>query len=151
MAKKIKGLLRKKEFLFIPATQEDVELLKYVMDGDTIQFVIGDNRELWRHRRFFLLLNKVLHHIPEELEKRYPTTNALLIELKLQLRMYDVHVTLGGKEMLIPQSISFANMGEKAFIQFCNDCKKVILKYFLKGIDEETFDKEFFDIIMKNG
>jgi len=130
MAKEVKGLLKKREFLYVPATQEDVELLKYVMDGDTIQFVIGDNRELWRHRRFFLLLNKVLHHIPEELEKRYPTTNALLIELKLQLRMYDVHVTLGGKEMLIPQSISFANMGRNHLFNSVTIARKLSLNTY---------------------
>ena len=130
MAKEVKGLLKKREFLYVPATQEDVELLKYVMDGDTIQFVIGDNRELWRHRRFFLLLNKVLHHIHEELEKRYPTTNALLIELKLQLRMYDVHVTLGGKEMLIPQSISFANMGRNHLFNSVTIARKLSLNTY---------------------
>jgi hypothetical protein len=39
-------------------------------------------------------------------------------------------------------------MGEKRFKEFVkNEAKPTILKYFLKDVDEETFDNEFLNLI----
>jgi hypothetical protein len=65
----------------------------------------------------------------------------------LQMGYYKKHYTLSGREIYKPDSISFESMGEKKFIEFVNDSKILILKYFLVGISVEQFDKNFMSLI----
>ena len=89
--------------------------------------------------------------MPESLADRYNTVAKLLIELKIQTGCVEFHTTLGGKEtMIVNGSISFAAMGEKKFTEFVNDCKNIILKYFLKGMSEKDFDTKFMTLIFDN-
>jgi len=132
----------------IPATDEDSKFIYFLAEGEMLTVSVDDTRHLWRHRKFFALLKKVIEYMPENLSERYNTTAKLLIELKIQTGEIELHTTLGGKEaMVVNGSISFDNMGEKRFTSFVNDCRNIILKRFLIGMDEKTFDTKFMTLI----
>lgn len=141
-----------------PYEQEDrIEYAK-LKEGDFIKWSTYDVRSILYHRRFFKLLATVLEHIPEHINTyldketglsgdRYATVDSLLIELKLQMHLYDLHVTLGGKQIYVPRSINFKGMGQKKFQKFVKDAQPIILKRFLPDISVETFEKEFMNLM----
>lgn len=142
----------------VPYEQEDRIEYSKLKEGDFLKWSTHDVRNVLYHRRFFKLLDTVLNHIPESIMKyadektgligdRYPTVEALLVELKLQMRLYDLHITLGGKQIYVPRSIDFKNMGQKKFQKFVEQAQKVILKRFLPDIDEKTFNEEFLGLM----
>ena len=151
----MKGLLVKQGDWLIPATDEDRNEILSLCDGELIHFDTKDSRKVWRNKKYWLLLKKVHEHLPEEMAEKYKTPEMIHTEIKLQNGHYDVHITLGGKETFIVSSkigsTAFANMGEKRFKEFVkNEAKPTILRYFLKDVDEETFDEEFLNLIFND-
>ena len=123
------NLLVKTKGQLIPYESEDKLIFDKIGDGEFVGFSTYDCRSILYHRRFFKLLSKVLDHIPEKVMSfvdketgligdRYTSVDTLLIELKLQLGYYDLHVTLGGKEIYVPRSIDFKNMSQTKFQKF---------------------------------
>jgi len=147
MAKTKNYLLVKRGENLVPLSTEDGLAIAGLKEGEMVACLIGDVREVWRHRKYFKLLKEVINHMPEELSDKYPKPENLLDELKLQMGYYKKHYTLSGREIYKPDSISFESMGEKKFIEFVNDSKNLILKYFLVGISVEQFDKNFMSLI----
>lgn len=144
----------KQAYLFIndnglkPYDDEASKFLSFLENGTYVSVSPDDSRSLWRHKKFFALLQKVSQHLPEHLSERYNTVEKILLEIKLQMGYYDVHLTLGEREVIIvKQSISFSKMGEKRFVEFVGQAKDIILKWFLKNISEEDFDKEFMSLM----
>jgi len=141
-----------------PYEQEDRIEYGKLKEGDFLKWSTYDARKVLYHRRFFKLLATVLEHIPERINSytdketgltglRYPTVDSLLVELKLQMSLYDLHVTLGGKQIYVPRSIDFKNMGQVKFQKFVKEAQPIILKRFLPDISDEVFDKEFLQLM----
>ena len=141
-----------------PYEQEDRIEYGKLKEGDFLKWSTYDARKVLYHRRFFKLLATVLDHIPERINScvdketelvfnRYATVDNLLIELKLQMGLYDLHITLGGKEIYVPRSIDFKNMGQNKFQKFVKEAQPIILKRFLPDITPEVFDKEFLNLM----
>ena len=141
-----------------PYEKEDLIEFGKLQEGDFLKWSTHDVRSVLYHRRFFKLLATVLDHIPERINNytdeetgltgnRYSTVDSLLTELKLQMHLYDLHVTLGGKQIYVPRSIDFKNMGQKKFQKFVKEAQPIILKRFLPDINEKTFDKEFMNLM----
>jgi hypothetical protein len=146
------GFLVKQGEWLIPATDDDRNEILSLKDGDIVPYKLNDARRLWRNKKYWLLLKKVQEHLSEKMAKKFPTPEKIHTEIKLQNGHFDVHVTLGGKEIYVVSSkvgsTAFKNMGEKRFKEFVkNEAKPTILKYFLKDVDEETFDNEFLNLI----
>lgn len=145
----------------VGVTDEDRNWILSLEDGEFAKCTINDTRSLWRHRKFFLLLNKVQQHLPDYLtesdmvqgfvkpmSRRYPTAESILIALKLELKLYDVVYSVNGDQFkVVKGSISFASMGEARFKEFVNQCRDLILQFFLTDVDPGTFDKEFMSLM----
>jgi hypothetical protein len=152
-------MTHKKEYLFvktgtgdndriIPVMDEDRNFILSLSDGEFIKCSVNDARKLWRMRKFWLLLKNVKNHMSEELSDKYPTTEKILLELKLILGHFEVHTDISGRDIFVAtNSISFLNMSESNFKNFVNECRIVILKHFLPDISPEDFDKEFMSLM----
>ena len=116
-----------------PQSLEDWQALPV---GQVFKAKITRGRNLKHHRKFFALLKVVMDNLPEANAARWPTTDRLLLELKLQTGRFDMHHSLGDKTVPVPQSISFAKMEQGDFEQFYNDCIDIIVKHIIPGIDE---------------
>ena len=145
----------------IPAMDEDKNFILGLEDGEMVKVSSGDVRSQWRHRKFFLLLKRVLEYLPDylndydinnginlTLSDRFKTPEVLLLELKLQLGYMDIHVSMDGRQIwTATSSISFACMGEAKFKEFVNECRGILTERFLPDISKEEFDNNFLSLI----
>ena len=80
--------------------------------------------------------------MPEAIQKRLPTVDALLVEIKLHLGYYDLQVTPKGTQIYVPKSINFYTMPQSKFSEFYSNSFDVILKHYLTDITMEQFNQE---------
>lgn len=138
---KKKALLAKKDYFYIPAYDEDREILKGIKQGELISCSISDVRSLLYHRRYFKMLQEVIKMMPEHLNSIYKKPEHIISDIKEILGMYDTRVNYRGDEVKDYHSISFAKMGQKRFEQFYNDSCDIILNIYLPEISLEDFNK----------
>lgn len=120
-----------------PADRQAREALKRYKQDDVLSVDLKRPRNGRFHRKLWALLEVTMLHLPESMESKFPTAERLLWELKCQTGRFDVHTTLGGRETVIPHSISFAKMDEDEFGVFYSECVEVICKHILPGVSND--------------
>jgi hypothetical protein len=138
-------LLIKHEGKLFPAYDRDRERLNLVKENEIVVCDLDDKRNLRFHRKYFAMLNFVFENMSEDLRERIPSVQVLRSEIMRIMGKVEVYYTLDGKRMLIPESISFAKMGEKKFERVYSDTIDVCLKYFLPEVDKEDFELELLN------
>ena len=122
---------------FIPAYNSDHELSKKVKPGDSIAAKLTVHRSVGFHRKFFALIRYTFHHMNEDMLEKFPSEEALRLELTLQAGYWSKHVTIGNKEIIYPQSIRFDKMDQVEFEKLYSTILDVILKWFIHEINED--------------
>lgn len=122
---------------FIPAFNSDNELAKKVKSGDSVVAKLSVHRSVGYHRRFFALVRYTFYHMDESMLAKFPSEEALRIELILQAGYWSKHVTIGGKEIIYPQSIRFDKMDQVEFEKLYSTILDVVLKWFVHGVDQD--------------
>jgi hypothetical protein len=130
-------LVKTESGAYIPAYNSDHELSKRVKPGESICADLKVPRNVGFHRKFFALIRYTFHHMSEEMHSKFPSEEALRLELILQAGYWSKHVTTGGKEIIYPQSIRFDKMSQVDFEKLYSDVLDVVLKWFVHGIDQE--------------
>jgi len=150
VAKKDTGLMPR----LVPLTDDDAEKLKKVGADEVVKCTVVKARSAAFHRKFFGLLSLVLDNIPDDAVfeatasdgskqvLQIKTVDDLLFHVKCQAGLMESAVTLGGKVLYIPKSISFAKMDDFAFSEFYSKAVDVCLKFFLKGVDKAALQEE---------
>ena len=116
-------LRRTKEGL-IPLDDKSVEAIKKVKLGDDILAEYKPRRNVANHRRYFSLLNNVIHN-----QEYYKNVDNLLDVIKLKTGHFKTVVTHKGEQMYIPQSIAFHAMSEDEFQEFFSETIDVLLEF----------------------
>ena len=129
-------LVKRSDGTYIPAHNSDYELSKKVKNGDSIEGSLSVPRSLGFHKKFFALVRYTFHHMSEDLQGKFPSEDALRLELTLQAGYWEKHYTIGGKEITYPKSISFAKMDQVEFEKLYSAVLDVVLKWFVRDIDE---------------
>ena len=124
-----------------PFAKSDMEKIERLKENVNYEIKVTKIRCPRIHNRFMAMLRAVLYNLPEDIEKQYPTVEAILDELKFQTGHKTEHRTLGGKITYIPNSISFANMDEVEFTKFRDESRDVIIRYFLKGVNKTELEE----------
>ena len=132
---------------FKAAYDSDLEAVKSIPVGETIKAKYIKSRNVRHHKKFFAMLKMVTENMPESMPEQYQNIDLLLDEIKFQLGHFEMHHTLGGKDYYKVKSISFGKMDQVAFDGFYNRAVDVILKWFLKDISKEQFDKEVMEFL----
>jgi len=122
---------------FIPAYNSDHELSKRVKAGDSVLAKLSIPRSVGFHRKFFALVRYTFNHMDESMCDKFPSEEALRLELTLQAGYWSKHVTMGDKEVIYPQSIRFDKMGQVKFEKLYSDVLDVVLKWFVHGVDQD--------------
>ena len=131
----MKGYFRKVQGGLVPDDDATVEQFQKLKMGDVVLVEYKRPRNIKFHRKFMALVNLVYDN-----QDKYHNLQDLLTEIKLQVGHYEEHITLGGKIVYQPKSISFASMEEDDFSQFYSKVMDVVLKYFLKDMSEEELN-----------
>jgi hypothetical protein len=130
---------------WIPATPADQKLTDAWKVGDIVKFKAQKPRNGDHHRLMFALLSLVKDNLPEKYEEQFPSTEALLTELKFQVGHCEEHRTLGGKTTYLPKSIAFDAMDQAAFRVFYDDVIEVVIKYFLPTLTSDEIKNEIIE------
>ena len=138
----MKARLMRRNAGFFPESPIDEDNLKRIKPGQTIEVEYKKPRNPQFHRKFFALLGVVLDN-----QDRHDSIDSLLIELKLQMAHYDLHVTMGGKSIYIPKSIAFHRMDDDEFAKFYDRALTVILKRFIQGATAAEINRQVDEIV----
>ncbi len=130
-------LVKRTDGLFCPAYNSDHELAKKVKAGDSISAKLTVHRSVGFNRKFFALIRYTFHHMNEQMWEKFPSEEALRLELTLQAGYWSKHVTIGGKEIIYPQSIRFDKMDQVEFEKLYSTILDVVLKWFVSGVDQD--------------
>jgi len=137
----MKILLCKNSFgHFVPVYDSDFELAKKIKTGEIKAVTFSNPRSLQFHKKFFAMIKLVFEN-----QNRYTSQEGILIELKLRLKWYDLHVSIDGKETLVPRSISFEKMEQHEFEKFYLDSVNCILQSGLIQINKEEIEENIIN------
>jgi hypothetical protein len=109
--------------------------------GETRKFKCTKPRDLWKHRKFFALLSFTIDHMPEHLEDFYPNTEKLRKAIAIEMGHCEESVLFDGTIYREAKSISFASMDNDAFNDFYQKAIDIILKYILKGVEQDVLEE----------
>lgn len=128
----MKGYFKKIGGALIPDDDSTVDQLQKLKTGEVVLVEYKRPRNIQFHRKFMALVNLVYDN-----QDKYTNREDLLTELKLQVGHYNNHVTMGGKLIFTPKSISFASMDDDEFSIFYSKVIDVVLRYFLTDMGED--------------
>jgi hypothetical protein len=94
----------------------DQDYIARLGEGDILECDTRKARHPAHHRKFFALLNSAFEN-----QDKYRNRTDLLVALKLRCGWYDEYITHDGKLVYIPQSLSWARMGQEDFAKFYNE------------------------------
>ena len=149
-------LIKSKTGTLAPVHDDDREKLKKWPAGEMLQCSVTVPRNVGFHRKYFAMLQLVFDNLPETKWKvgnnkvEIRTVDELLWHVKFQAGHYEQKMTLGGKIVYEPKSISFAAMDDESFQEFYQRSLDVICKYFLplSEKEREEFEKHLITEFM---
>lgn len=117
-----------------------------IPQNELVRVTIKRPRNVQHHRKFWALVAAIFPH-----QSLYPTEEALLAAMKVALG-FGSQVTLPDKRIIvIPGSISFAKMDQKAFDQFYERAVALIVSKILPNVDRKDLEREVADILAGYG
>ena len=140
-------LIKKADGSFLPAYDEDHETLKKIKMGEAIEVSWTKLRSVKNNGRFHAMLNCTIQNMPESIPDRFSNKEYLRGELLIQTGYCEWRTSLGGNPYPIPKSMRFDSMDEVEFDVLYSLVSAFILKHFLPGLDEKTFEKNI-DLFM---
>lgn len=144
--------LMKSAGIYIPVTDQDVEICAKHSQGEVIRADFKKMRNPKFHRKFFALLNIGFDAWePGELTNEHGPVEKNFEQFREDVTIlagyYEQHVRLDGSMRTVAKSISFANMDEIEFGKLYNSVVNVLLKRVLKNYQREDVDRVIDQIL----
>lgn len=115
--------------VIIPSSEKDHDEFSKLRIGNEYKIDARKARNPDHHKKGFALINLIF-----DSQEKYQTMEQLLTELKLKVGWYTEHVRLSGELVLIPKSISFADMDQTQFETFYDRLIDVAIRDY--GLEE---------------
>ena len=113
-------------------------VLRKIKVGDVVRVEVRRPRNLQAHRRFFALVNLVYSNSEE-----FPSADVARKVLTCRAGHATPFVIKStGEVILVPESISFANMDQDEFDAFWQRVVKVVCDEILPGVTEPEIEEE---------
>lgn len=125
----------------VPADDESAARIARVEFGEVAEIRIVRHRSLPQHRLFF----GIVQHVAEN--SHFETADRLLVALKIRLGRYDLCRLPNGRDVPVPQSISFDKMDQAEFQSFFNDAVRLICEEVLDHYDEAKLVREVEEML----
>jgi len=127
---------------FLPAFGSDYDSAGKIGVGDTVKASITKPRNVQFHKKYFAMLDTIHRSMDEGLSDVYPTVDNLRYVIMILLGEFDLIILPDGTTNKEPKSISFASMDDLAFADIYSRSLDMGLKYFLKDMVKEEFEKQ---------
>lgn len=133
--------------VFIPCWESDELVCNKLGRGEIIECKTISERDVVRHRKYFALLNKAIENMPEHLEKKYPSLDALRQAVTIEVGYYDVFYDFQGNEFKRAKSIAFDKMDNIEFKNLYDRTLDALLKYIFIGMTEQDFQDNILSFV----
>lgn len=118
------------------------QALADIPQGELVRVTIRRPRNVQHHRKFFALVAAIYPH-----QDLYPTEETLLAAIKVALGYGESIKLPDGRTIIVPGSISFAKMDQKAFADFYDRALTLILARILPGVNKADLEREIDEIL----
>jgi len=132
---------------FLPAFGSDYETASRISVGDTVKASITRPRNIQFHKKYFALIDTIHRSMDESLTEAYPTPENLRYVIMILTGNFDIQIMPDGTQNKKPKSISFASMDDYEFEKVYSASLDVALKYFLKDMNKEDFEREILNFL----
>ena len=122
-----------------PISLEGIESLR---ENEIVTGVIKRARNPRHHAKLFALLNVILPH-----QQSYPTTQDLLVAIKIGTGLFDTVRSVDGIPIIIPRSISFASMSQTEFEQWYERVIDLITSRILPSVNRDELNDQVASIM----
>lgn len=139
--------LVRKDFSFIPASDEDMEKAIKLRKGEVLECTVKTLRNYALLRKFWALINVAWSFLTEPQQEFFQgSVDGFRCTLEVAAGYYEEFYDLARKSWVQkPKSIAFDKMDEAEFSKLYEAVVDVIFKIFLKQVDKETFYKALKD------
>jgi hypothetical protein len=126
----------------LPETDDDLESMLRMKAGETYRFDFKLMRNGTFHRKLFAMMKIVLEHMDDGVKERrnVHTIEGMLVDLKILVGHYDIHVTMDGKPVYVPKSIDFASMDDVEFGSFYRRCVDAVYSQYMLNLDRHQLE-----------
>ena len=121
------------------------EALERVPLNEDVKVEITRPRRLGHHRKFFALLAAVYPH-----QSTYGSQNLFRAAIEVALGFGESVKLPDGRMIIVPKSISFANMDQAEFDALFDRAVELIVSRIIPGIDSDDLRREVDEIILGN-
>ena len=118
------------------------QALAEIPHGELVRVTIRRPRNVQHHRKFFALIAAIYPH-----QDLYPTEETLLAAIKVALGYGESIKLPDGRTIIVPGSISFAKMDQKAFAEFYDRALTLILARILPSVNKADLEREIDEIL----
>ena len=126
----MKLYLIKRNYYAVPVDDNAREMFKKIPEGAYFEVKNANQRVVWYHRKFFLMLSIVFQNLPEAFDEYYPTSESLRRALLLLAGHTVTYRMPDGTERIEADSIAFDKIGQAEFEQVYNACVNAAIKHF---------------------
>jgi hypothetical protein len=122
-----------------PATDDGLDALRHIANGELVTIELRRPRNIKHHRMFWALMTIVHDNMDHE---RYPTVEDLTAAVKIAAGLRTRIELPNGEVGFIPGSIAFHKMDQTAFSEFYSRVCDLICKHFLPGVTSDALREE---------
>lgn len=135
------NLIRRSDFSFVPATDEDMEKALKIKKGQAVEVTVKVLRNYKFHRKFFAMINTAYSFLTEpQREFFHNSVGGFRYTLEVAAGYYEEFYSVTRHEWIQkPKSIAFDKMDEAKFDKLYEDVVNVVFKIFLPNVDRDTF------------
>ncbi len=141
----MKIFLIKKLNAFYPADSVELGKIHGLKNGETYKAVVTKPRNSQHHRKYWAMIGLIMDNLPDEMALLFRTPDHLHTELKLQAGLFDIHYTLGGKEIPKVHSINFGAMDQIEFEAYYDKTLEIVAKYIIPNIDKQDIEEQLLN------
>lgn len=135
------------EYPIEAVSDSDYTKILKLKDGDVLEVKTWSQRNYSFLRKYFALMNTSIHHLPESFDQEFHNLDNFRKYVTILTGRYKLIPSLKGEPIPEADSISFDKMDQEEFNKLYSDSLNVILKYFLKGISQEEFEKDIMNFL----
>lgn len=135
------NLIRRSDFSFVPATDEDMEKALKIKKGQAVECSVKVLRNYKLLRKFFSMLNTAWEFLDEAQQEYFNNSKEVFRAVLTSEAGYcdRVYSKTRGEWIDIPKSIAFDKMDEAEFDKFYEDVVRLVFKALIPHVDKDEF------------
>lgn len=134
------NLIRRSDFSFVPATDEDMEKALKIKKGQAVECSVKVLRNYKFLRKFFAMINTAWEFLTENQKEMFSNSKDVFRQALTANAGYCELIPSSSKGVVIvPKSIAFDKMSEAEFERLYEDVVNKLFEWLMPNVDRYTF------------